>query len=77
MERHVRHPMYSGVISALPASPVQAVKSLNLFTIIISYFIIGSRFEEKRMQTIHSEYADNQQRASAFILCPGSGRVHE
>ncbi len=77
MERHVHHPMYSCVMSALPARPVQAVNSLNLFTITILYFTIGSQFEEQRMQTIHSEYADNQRRASAFISCPESGRVHE
>jgi len=65
--RHVRHPMYSGVILVLLASPVQTVNSLNLFAIIILYFIIGSRFEERRMQTIHPEYVDYQRRVSAFI----------
>jgi len=38
--RYVRHPMYSGVMLALLASPVQTVNSLNLFAIIILYFIM-------------------------------------
>ncbi|MDQ6957948.1 MAG: isoprenylcysteine carboxylmethyltransferase family protein [Mariprofundaceae bacterium] len=75
--RYVRHPMYSGVMLALLASPVQTVNSLNLFAIIILYFIIGSRFEEQRMQTIHPEYADYQRRVSAFIPRPRAGRAHE
>jgi len=31
--RYVRHPMYSGVMLALLASPVQTVNSLNLFAV--------------------------------------------
>ncbi len=65
--RHIRHPMYSGVILILLASPAQTTNSLNLFAIIILYFIMGSRFEERRMQTIHPEYADYQRRVPAFI----------
>ncbi len=74
--RYVRHPMYSGVMLALLASPVQTVNSLNLFAIIILYFIIGSRFEEQRMQTIHPEYASYQRRVPAFIPCPGAQQAH-
>lgn len=75
--RYVRHPMYSGVMLALLASPVQTVNSLNLFAIIVLYFIIGSRFEEQRMQTIHPEYTNYQQQVPAFIPCPGTRRTHE
>ncbi len=75
--RHIRHPMYSGVILMLLASPAQTTNSLNLFAIIILYFIIGSRLEEQRMQTIHHEYADYRRRVSAFIPCPGARRARE
>jgi len=65
--RHVRHPMYSGVMLALLASPVQTVNSLNLFAVIALYFIIGSALEEKRMLAMHPQYADYQRRVPAFI----------
>jgi len=65
--RHVRHPMYSGVILMLLANPVQTVNSLNLFAVIILYFIMGSKLEERRMLTMHPRYANYQRRVPAFI----------
>jgi len=65
--RYVRHPMYLGVILALLFNPVQSMNSLNLFAVIVVYFVIGSKLEERRMLTIHPDYADYQRRVPAFI----------
>jgi len=73
--RHMRHPMYSGVMLALLASPVQTVSSLNLFAVIAAYFIIGSKFEERRMLIMYSQYAEYQKRVSAFIPRIGKGSI--
>jgi len=65
--RLMRHPMYSGVMLALLASPVQTLNSINLTLVICLYFIIGARFEERRMLAEHPGYADYRRRVSAFI----------
>ncbi|MES0372332.1 MAG: NnrU family protein [Mariprofundaceae bacterium] len=65
--RYIRHPMYSGFMLALFASPAQSVNSLNLALYIALYFLIGSRFEEQRMIRMHPEYIDYRNRVSAFI----------
>jgi len=67
--RHVRHPMYSGVMLALLASPMQTVNSLNLFIVIALYFIMGSKLEERRMLIMHPQYAEYQRRVPAFVPC--------
>lgn len=71
--RYLRHPMYSGVILALAASPVQTYNSANLFAVIALYFIVGSRLEEARMRGVHPEYADYRRRVGAFV--PKIGRL--
>lgn len=65
--RYMRHPVYTGVMLALFASPSQTVNSLNLFAAIALYFIIGARFEERRMLAAHRTYADYMKRVPAFI----------
>ncbi|MDT8375673.1 MAG: NnrU family protein, partial [Mariprofundaceae bacterium] len=65
--RHIRHPMYSGFMLILFASPVQSVNSLNLALSVALYFLIGSRFEERRMLLMHPEYADYRKRVPAFV----------
>ncbi|MDX8403627.1 MAG: isoprenylcysteine carboxylmethyltransferase family protein [Mariprofundaceae bacterium] len=65
--RYMRHPMYSGFMLALFASPAQSVNSLNLAICITLYFLIGSRFEEQRMIRMHHEYSDYRKRVPAFI----------
>jgi len=72
--RLIRHPMYSGVMLALLASPVQTLNSFNLTLVICLYFIIGSRFEERRMLAEHPQYADYRRRVRAFI--PRLGAFH-
>jgi len=65
--RWLRHPMYSGVMLALLASPMQTVNSLHLSLAICLYFIIGAQFEERRMLAEHPAYADYRRRVPGFI----------
>lgn len=65
--RHVRHPMYSGVMLMLLASPDQSINGLNMALAASLYFLIGSVFEERRMIDQHPEYAAYRQRVPAFI----------
>jgi protein-S-isoprenylcysteine O-methyltransferase Ste14 len=69
--RHLRHPMYAGIMLIMFASPAQSLGSLNLFLAIAAYFVIGSRFEERRMLAAHPGYADYRARVPAFL--PGRG----
>ncbi len=65
--RLMRHPMYSGVMLALLASPAHTLNSINLALVISLYFVIGARFEERRMLAAHPDYADYRRRVPAFI----------
>jgi len=65
--RFIRHPMYSGFMLVLLASPVQTVNSLNLALVVCLYFVVGSRFEERRMLAEHPSYADYRKRVGALI----------
>jgi protein-S-isoprenylcysteine O-methyltransferase Ste14 len=64
--RHLRHPMYTGVLLILFAAPNQSVNSLHLAAAIALYFAIGSRLEERRLLADHPEYADYRRRVPAF-----------
>ncbi|MDX8402682.1 MAG: isoprenylcysteine carboxylmethyltransferase family protein [Mariprofundaceae bacterium] len=65
--RHLRHPMYAGVMLILLASPVQSVNSLHLALAASLYFIIGARREEARMRAAHPQYDDYRRRVPAFL----------
>ncbi|MDX8406809.1 MAG: NnrU family protein [Mariprofundaceae bacterium] len=65
--RYLRHPMYSGVMLVLFASPWQSVNSLNMALAVSAYFLIGSRLEEHRMIARHPDYAAYRKRVPAFI----------
>ena len=68
--RHIRHPMYSGVMLILLAMPEQSSNGLHFTLLVCLYFIIGARFEETRMLASHPDYADYRRRVAAFI--PGT-----
>jgi len=68
--RHMRHPMYSGFMLLLLASPVQSMNSLHLSLAVCAYFLIGSRNEERRMLAIEPTYAAYLRRVPAFV--PGA-----
>ncbi len=65
--RHIRHPMYSGFMLMLLAMPEQSWNHLHLTLFVCFYFIIGSRFEERRMLAMHPAYADYRRRVPSFI----------
>lgn len=65
--KHMRHPMYSGVMLTLLASPAQTTNSFNLALIVSCYFVVGSWLEERRMLNAHPHYADYKRRVPAFI----------
>jgi len=63
----LRHPMYTGIILIMAAMPSQSSNSIALYTFITAYFIIGSKFEERRMISHHQEYKEYMHRVPAFI----------
>ena len=65
--KYIRHPMYTGAMLILLAMPEQSMNGLNFTLVVCLYFIVGSRFEEKRMLAEHPDYADYQQKVGAFI----------
>jgi len=65
--RYLRHPMYSGVMLILLASPWQSINSLNMALAVALYFLIGSRLEERRMLEHHPAYAVYRSQVSAFM----------
>ena len=67
MYRYLRHPMYSGFMLLLLASPMHSMNSLHLSLAISAYFIIGSLFEERRMLACHPAYSAYRHRVPAFI----------
>jgi len=72
--RHIRHPMYSGLILLQAAAPAQTYNSLTLLGAVTIYFVIGARFEERRLLAGHPSYADYRSRVAAFIPRPGLRR---
>jgi len=65
--RYIRHPMYAGAMLYLLAKPEQSVVSFHFALAVSLYFILGSKFEEKRMLAENPEYADYQQHVGAFM----------
>jgi len=65
--RYMRHPMYTGFMLLLLASPVHSVNSLHFCLAVSAYFIIGSYFEERRMLGRHPAYAEYRRRVPAFV----------
>ncbi len=65
--RYIRHPMYTGAMLILLFKPEQSVNGSVFALMVCLYFIIGSRFEERRMQREHPDYTTYQQSIPAFI----------
>jgi len=65
--RYLRHPMYSGLMLLLLASPWQSQVSLNFALAISLYLVIGARLEERRMELLHPEYKDYRRRIPPFL----------
>jgi len=65
--KYIRHPMYTGFMLFLLAKPEHTMVSLHFALAVSVYFIVGSKFEERRMLAEHPDYADYQQKVGAFI----------
>ncbi len=65
--RHIRHPMYSGIMLIMLATPDQSLNGLTLYILISLYLILGSRLEENRLLHECPAYADYRHRVPAFI----------
>jgi len=65
--RWLRHPMYSAAMLVLLAMPEQTWNGLHFTLVVCAYFIIGARFEERRMIAQHPDYCAYQVRVPAFI----------
>lgn len=71
---YVRHPLYSGSMLLLIGYLIFVPGVLNLITVLcmITYFIIGSRYEEKKLiKTFGKKYLDYRKEVPAFIPSPG------
>ncbi|MDX8381872.1 MAG: NnrU family protein [Ghiorsea sp.] len=65
--QYIRHPMYAGAMMFLLAKPDMSVNNFHFALAVSIYFIVGSRFEEKRMLKEHPKYVQYQQQVGAFI----------
>lgn len=65
--KYIRHPMYVGFMLFLLAKPEQTEVGLHFALAVSLYFIIGSKFEEKRILALHPDYAGYQQKVGAFL----------
>ena len=67
--RHLRHPIYSGILLAILGTTVTIGewRALAAFFLMVLSFAIKSRAEEGRMQATFPEYAQYQQESSAII----------
>lgn len=65
---HVRHPLYTGSLLVLWLLPRMSGNSLALIFAITLYFMIGSWFEERKLEKAFGQaYRDYQARTPAFI----------
>lgn len=65
--RCLRHPMYSGAVLVLMASPTQTVNGLAFYVLASAYMLLGARFEEERLIADCPEYRDYRRRVPAFV----------
>lgn len=65
--RHIRHPMYAGLMLILLAQPVQSINHATLSILLCLYCLIGSRLEEARMIAQHPEYVTYRRSTPAWI----------
>jgi len=72
---YVRHPLYSGSMLFLIGYLIFTPSIINLITVLcmISYFVIGSFFEEKKLiRTFGKKYLDYKKEVPLFIPSPAA-----
>lgn len=70
----VRHPLYLGSMLVLWLLPSMTVNWLAFILSISLYFVIGARFEERKLEKFFGKaYRDYKERTPAFIPWPRRG----
>jgi protein-S-isoprenylcysteine O-methyltransferase Ste14 len=70
--RHVRHPIYLGVLLAVWAAPVMTVGHLLFAALITGHILIGVQLEERDLiRQFGDQYRRYRQRAAMLVPIPG------
>lgn len=69
--RHLRHPLYTGTVLTLWATPVMTAGHLLLASILTAYVLVGVRLEERDLLRTHGEsFASYRDRVPGFLPTP-------
>ncbi len=70
--RHMRHPLYVGLMIGLWAAPTMTVAHLVFALLCTTYIFVGARLEEKDLERALPEYRQYQKEVPMYV--PGIGR---
>lgn len=65
--RHMRHPLYVGLMIGLWAAPTMTVAHLVFALLCTGYIFVGARLEEKDLETFLPEYRKYKKEVPMFI----------
>ncbi len=65
--RHMRHPLYVGLMIGLWAAPTMTVAHLIFALLCTAYIFVGTRLEEKDLENALPEYRQYKQEAPMFM----------
>jgi len=65
--RYMRHPLYTGWLVAVWATPTLTLSQLVFALATTAYIAVGLRFEERDLTRDHAAYADYRRRVPALV----------